>query len=46
MILMNYLTAKEFEKHKNGIFRSIKLDHNSEIDDLEIPNDVKKFIMT
>ena len=46
MILMNYLTAKEFEKHNNGIFRSIKLDYNSEIDELNVPNDVKKFIMT
>ena len=46
MILMNYLSAKEFEKHKNGIFRSIKVDYNSGIDTLEIPGNVKKFLMS
>ena len=46
MILMNYLSAKEFEKHKNGIFRSIKIDYNNDIDTLTIPKDVKKFLMS
>ena len=37
---------KEFEKHKNGIFRSIKIDYNNDIDTLTIPKDVKKFLMS
>jgi exoribonuclease R len=46
MILMNYLTAQEFKKYENGIFRSIKLKHNNEIDDIDLPKEVKKFLMS
>jgi len=45
MILMNYLTAKEFQKYKNGIFRSIQLNFNTDIETLDIPKNVKKFLM-
>jgi exoribonuclease R len=46
MILMNYLTAQEFTKYKNGIFRSIKLNYNKDIDTIDVPKDVKKFLMS
>lgn len=46
MILMNYLTAQEFKKHKNGIFRSIKLNYNNNIDSHDLPKDVKKFLIS
>jgi exoribonuclease R len=46
MILMNYLTAQEFKKYENGIFRSIKLKQNSDINNIDLPKEVKKFLMS
>jgi len=43
MILMNFNTAKELLKKKNGIFRSTVLNQSISIPD-ELPEDVAKFI--
>lgn len=39
MILMNYITAKEFLKYGNGIFRGIRLNEEA---NSKIPNDLSK----
>ena len=40
MILMNYMVAKEFMKHKTGIFRTAKLGETPE----NVPDNIKKFL--
>ena len=41
MILMNYMVAKEFMKHKTGIFRTAKLGDFKEQEN--VPDNIKKF---
>jgi exoribonuclease R len=42
MILMNYMVAKEFMKHKTGIFRTAKLGDFKEQEN--VPDNIKKFL--
>ena len=42
MILMNYMVAKEFMKHKTGIFRTAKLGDFKESEN--VPDNIKKFL--
>jgi len=43
MILMNYLSAKEFIKHKTGIFRSMKINNDAYAPDY-LPNNIQGFL--
>ena len=43
MVLMNYLSAKEFLKYESGIFRSMKLENSVKIPE-HLPDDVKVFL--
>ena len=45
MILMNYLTAKEFVKMKKGIFRSVKMD-KTYVSPKNIPENIGTFLKT
>ena len=45
MILMNFISAKEFLKFKTGIFRSMKLNYMFECPDY-LPNDIRDFYKT
>uniref|UniRef100_A0A6C0KJG9 RNB domain-containing protein n=1 Tax=viral metagenome TaxID=1070528 RepID=A0A6C0KJG9_9ZZZZ len=45
MVLMNYLSAKEFLKYNNGLFRSFKYNNDYYIPD-GISDELKKFLKT
>jgi len=46
MVLMNYVCAKEFEKHKCGVFRSIKLNYDMEKVPKTLPREMTQFLQT
>ena len=43
MILMNFLSARELQKHETGLYRSVVMKQQGEIP-THIPTDVKKFL--
>lgn len=43
MILMNFLSAREMQKHKTGLYRAVVMRQTEELPS-SIPNNVKKFL--
>ena len=44
MIMMNYESAKKMIKYKDGIYRTLKLKDDNQLDNKNIPDDIYNFI--
>lgn len=45
MTMMNYFTAKKLMEHKNGIFRSININHGTKTYENVVPSEVAQFLV-